>query len=102
MGKQETDSIQSSVRKLNSKRFQFVTAASIVLLQLELIARVQIRGPKPRSIVMSKLNPESKEVIEKKEFEMSQREGMIDYCRELGADDNLITRCMTWVVNIVR
>ena len=102
MAEEETESIQSSVRKLNSKRFQFVNAASIVLLQLELMARVQKRGEKPRKIVMSKLDVDSKETIEQKEFELSQRDGMINYCRELGADDKLITRCMTWVANKTR
>lgn len=102
MAEQKTESIQSTVRKLNSKRFQFTTASQVVLLQLELIVRTYMRGVRPRKIVVSKLDVNSDEVIEQKEFELIQSIEVESYLHELGANDEQTKRYMTWITNKAR
>jgi len=94
----ETDSIQTPVRKLNSKRVQVVTPKSTVLLQLELIARNYGKGVRPRMIVISKLDDTTKDITTQKEFNPNFTKEMETYLVKLGAD-NQTKRCMTWIAN---
>lgn len=98
MDKTETDSIQSTVRKLNSKRVQIATSASIVSLQLELIVRTFMRGMRQRKIVISQMDGKTDNVLKQNEFYPNDTKDMETYLTELGAD-NQTKRCMTWIRN---